>query len=371
MSKSRPAHVTPEVLRWARESIGYTPDEAARHIGVYTWELEHAESGDFELTLRQAENLADYYDRSLADLFLPAPPEEENQEALFRRLPGAPELPWPPAMRKLARHVRNRQDAAAEIYELLEQTPPWHEISALGSSPPSRLIDSVRRMLGVTLEQQFAWNDPKGYLQLRGWIDALEALGVLVMQDGTLPLEEMRGFVSLHDDVPVIVINTKDDPRARVFTLIHELGHLLRPSASEAWCNGFAAGFLMPEGEFREQCLQYDQADPAVAAAGLARLFGVTPLAAAVRIVRLGLIPEAQAHAFTEAVRSRHKSVRSGGGEYYRNKVTWLGPGFINLVLDAVANQAVSLSNAAGLLEAKVDHFPGLRQRIEDRTQLV
>jgi hypothetical protein len=110
------AHVTPAVLRWARESIGYEVDEAARRIGVRPEKLEGAEAGDLMLTLRQAEKAADVYDRPLAALFLCEPPREEPQEAQFRRLPGAPAPPWPPEMQTLARRVQSRQETAVELY---------------------------------------------------------------------------------------------------------------------------------------------------------------------------------------------------------------------------------------------------------------
>jgi hypothetical protein len=70
------AHVTPEVLRWARASVGYELEDPAAGIGVKPEKLERAEAGDLMLTLRQAERAADVYDRPLAALFLPAPPEE-------------------------------------------------------------------------------------------------------------------------------------------------------------------------------------------------------------------------------------------------------------------------------------------------------
>jgi transcriptional regulator with XRE-family HTH domain len=119
------AHVNPEVLRWARESSGFALEAAATRIGVKAEKLAGAERGELLLTLRQAEKAANVYKRPFAALFLPTPPVEEPQEAQFRRLPGAPELPWSSEMRVLARRVRQRQDAAAELHELLEEEPAW------------------------------------------------------------------------------------------------------------------------------------------------------------------------------------------------------------------------------------------------------
>ncbi len=116
----------------------------------------------------------------------------------------------------------------------------------------------AREQLGVTIEEQQAWNDQTGYNGLRAWIDAVEALGVLVMQDGSMPVELMRGFAAPHPSVPLIVVNTQDDPRARAFTLIHEFAHLNLAAIgqkewadTEAWCEGFAGEVLMPRNAFK------------------------------------------------------------------------------------------------------------------------
>ena len=65
------AYLRPELLRWARESVGYDIGDAAARIGVNPEKLERAERGDLMLTLRQAEKAADVYERPLAALFLP------------------------------------------------------------------------------------------------------------------------------------------------------------------------------------------------------------------------------------------------------------------------------------------------------------
>ena len=55
----------------------------------------------------------------------------------------------------------------------------------------------------------------------------LERVGVLVFQTGGVSLDEMRGFSISAEPFPVIVVNAKDSPRGRVFTLIHEFAHIL------------------------------------------------------------------------------------------------------------------------------------------------
>ena len=49
----------------------------------------------------------------------------------------------------------------------------------------------------------------------------------MVFQTGEITLEEMRGFTIAERRLPVIVLNAKDSPRGRIFTLMHELTHLM------------------------------------------------------------------------------------------------------------------------------------------------
>jgi Zn-dependent peptidase ImmA (M78 family) len=371
------AHVTPEVLRWARESVGYDVGDAAARIGVKPEKLEGAESGDLMLTLRQAERAATVYDRPLAALFMPEPPTEEPQEAQFRRLPGAPEPPWPPEMQLLARRVRDRQEAAVELYEALEEAPPWTEVAENLTVVGRSIPEYVRHLLEVGFQEQTEWRDPSGYKPLRAWVDAVESWGILVMQDGSMPVEMMRGFAAPHPQVPVIVVNTQDDARARAFTIIHELGHLYLSALgqrvgpeTEAWCNDFAGEVLMPRGWMENVLTALRGREPLDTIDALALRFGVTPYAAAVRVSKAGLWDQPVIDEVIQAIRDRPVRDRGGGGDYYWTQIGRLGPSFIRLVFTALDGQAVTYPAAASLLGGvKVSNFDKLRDYLGRRGQ--
>lgn len=377
MPRTPPAYVTPSTLRWARESIGYDLEEAAARLGLAPARLEEAERGDTHLTLRQAEEAARIYERPLAALFLPEPPEEEPPEAQFRRLPGAPPPPWPRQMRALARRVRSRQDAAAELYELLEEEPPWLAAEVDYDDNPAALAARARDLLDVGLAEQRSWRDTGGYRPLRAWVDAVEALGVLVMQDGSLPVEEMRGFASTHPAVPAIVVNTNDDPRARAFTVVHELGHLLRVRAGrpagtqlEAWCDDFAGELLAPRRPFAADFARHAVGNSLLGTVdALALDYGITPFAVAVRVSRLELAERGEMNDVLEQIRERWRGREpsAGGGDYYRTTIGRLGPSFVELVFAALDRQAVTYPAAAAVLGVKVGNFGRLREHAAER----
>jgi Zn-dependent peptidase ImmA (M78 family) len=373
------AHIEPDVLKWARESAGYTTRQAADKIGLERWQLEMIEGGGDLLTLRQAETAASVYERPLAALFLPNPPAEEPQEVQFRRLPGTPEPPWGPEIQLTARRVERRQQAALQLHEALEELPPWPEISRqLVGVPRNALAAQVRAMLGVSREAQREWSSDL-YAPLREWRAAVEALGILVMQEGPVPVEEMRGFASLAPvEVPAILVNNKDNPRARAFTLLHELGHLVLAArgepvgrGSEPWCEDFAGQLLMPHEWVEAEFATSHAASTLGRVDDVARAFHVTPLAAAVRVTRAGFIPKEESRTVIAQIRARwrgddeEEKQEQGGGSYYVNQIARFGPGYLRLVFSAVETQAITLPAASTLLEGvKVKYFDTLQDRL-------
>lgn len=373
------AHIDPDVLRWARESAGYSSREAADKIGVAKWYLELVEDRGEHLTLREAERAAEVYERPLAALFLPSPPDEEPQELQFRRLPGTPEPPWGYEIQLAARRVTERQQAALEIYEVLEEAPPWTEVSPrFGSIERGSLARLARQLLGVSIEQQREWKQDN-YAPLRGWRTAVEELGVLVMQEGPVAVDMMRGFASVSPpEVPAILVNNKDDPRARAFTILHELGHIVLASRGESigrqaerWCENFAGEVLMPPDLLAETFHSSDAASTIQRVDEVALAFRVTPLAAAVRLARSGLVADKEAGAVIGTMQRGRRSESDGGqggGTYYVNQVARFGPAYLKLVFSAVDAQAVTLPTASALLEGvKVKYFEPLRERFETR----
>jgi Zn-dependent peptidase ImmA (M78 family) len=373
------AHIKPDVLRWARESAGFSLRRAADAIGVEKWRLELTEEGGELLTLRQAERAAEVYERPLAALFMPQVPEEDDQEVQFRRLPGTPEPPWGPEVQLAARRVTERQQIALEIYEDLDEAPPWIESSArfIGGQRLS-LPEIVRDVLRVDRETQRNWSQD-AYAPLRGWRDAVEALGVLVMQEGPVAVDEMRGFASIDPaSLPAILLNSKDDPRARAFTLLHELGHVVLSRRgervgpeTERWCDRFAGQVLMPTDWLRDE-FEASSGSTLDRIRSVARSFHVTPLAAAVRITHVGLVSEDEGGAAIGWIRARFKTSDEDdgprGGDYYKNKVARFGPGYLGLVFSALDSQAITLPTATALLDGvKVKNLERLREELDRR----
>lgn len=225
MAKQIKALVKPAMLRWARESLNLPINEAAKKIGIKPSKLSAWESGESTPTIGQLRKAAAVYKRPLAVFFLSQPPRDFDALRDFRRLPDPTRAVPSPELNLEIRRAHVRRETALELATALGIDPPRLHAARSNLHDSDRLAQEARQILGVSLQQQCAWRGP--YESLHGWIAALERVGVLVFQTGGVSLEEMRGFSISAEPFPVIVVNAKDSPRGRVFTLIHEFAHIL------------------------------------------------------------------------------------------------------------------------------------------------
>jgi len=164
-----------------------------------------------------------------------------------------------------------------------------------------------RDRLGITVDQQRGWRD--GYQAFRSWRESLERVNVLTFQM-KMPVEDARGF-SIPDLQPlVVVVTSSDSVQARIFTLMHEYGHILLRNPGvcfpgdeiigqdkgevERWCDRLAGAMLMPRAVLEEDgdtgAFLNDGPIKAMLLSRLARRYKVSRLALLTRLATLGLI---------------------------------------------------------------------------------
>src|SRR5688572_11732833 len=78
------AYITPNVLKWARESARMTLEVAAAKISITAEKLAQWEEGNGQPTIRQAQALAKSYKRPFAVFFLPEIPRDFQTLQDFR-----------------------------------------------------------------------------------------------------------------------------------------------------------------------------------------------------------------------------------------------------------------------------------------------
>lgn len=124
-----------------------------------------------------------------------------------------------------------------------------------GNSHVEEAALAARSFFGISLDDQREAKDAKAFYTLCR--KKIEDKGIFVLH-ASFPPEDGSGFCLSHATHPVIVVNTKRQSRGRrLFTLIHELAHILlgksgisdpfiNRNSTERLCNRFAGSFLVP-----------------------------------------------------------------------------------------------------------------------------
>ena len=89
---------------------------------------------------------------------------------------------------------------------------------------PDGLAQDVRDYLGIGIGKQKSWRDED--LALKQWRDSVVNAGVWVFKR-SFQQEDISGFCLNHSWFPVIYINNGQSRTRQIFTLFHELAHLL------------------------------------------------------------------------------------------------------------------------------------------------
>ncbi len=267
MSRSPFAKINRDILRWARETSGLDVDIAAKRIGTGLEQLQDWEEGYSYPTVKQLRKLGKAYMRPIGLFFLPELPEEPERIKDFRRIPDVPQEEMSPALRFEIRLALERREEALEIATDLGEETRVPEYSIGLRDNAEQVARRIRDTLEITTDMQFGWRTKRE--AFNSWRSALEKLGVLVFQTGVtrnlivLP-KEARGFSISDQPFPVIVVNGKDHPAAKCFTLIHEFTHILlhdgglcdlhnpftlrsENDRAEVFCNAVAGSVLVPE----------------------------------------------------------------------------------------------------------------------------
>ena len=239
--------------------------------------------------------------------------------------------------------------------------------------PVARLAQQVREYLEITVEQQVQWNSDD--LALKNWRNAFEDVGIFVFKDAFQALN-FSGFCLTDKEFPIIYVNNSSAKTRQIFTLFHELAHLLfetsgidsideMPTRSESAerievvCNAFAAEFLLPERVFRNA--RGDLAATVQTAELLAARYHVSRELIFRRFLDAGEITQA---AYSRAAQQWADERREGsGGDYYRTKLAYLGRSYVGFALSAFRQNRITESQLAEYLDTKPRNLSALEER--------
>lgn len=258
MGNKNYAYINCEMLKWAMERTPIKIEEISLRMKEFSNEqIENWENGTEYPSVNQAKKLCNLYDIPFAALYLSKLPNVDNTTYIDRRtymdnLKGdiSYEL-W-----KEINRLKSCRECAIELLNLEEYRNVFKDINPNFST--NDISTKIREIFNI--ETPFKNKTAYSNNAFNYFRNKIESKGVMVLQIENISIKEIRGISLNYEILPIIAVNKNDSDRAKVFTLFHEIAHLVRRTSNlclidfneredeeEKICNNLAANILIPE----------------------------------------------------------------------------------------------------------------------------
>ncbi|MDR3112523.1 MAG: ImmA/IrrE family metallo-endopeptidase [Elusimicrobiota bacterium] len=374
------AFINPKVLKWAREVIQVSRLDIVKKLNkeyikekdLISWE----EGTDFP-TIYIAKILSKLYGIKFITFYLPSVPKKIKPLKDFRGIPD------PNIFSKnfifLMREIQGKQEWTKEYLTNKSKKPiAFVDSIALEYGIEHCTKEAVnllnKLLLSDTIELSSKVDDTFKIL-----VKKIESLGVFVSIGNSynghhlysVEPSEARGFAIADKIAPFVFINSKDNKKAQIFTLIHEVCHLFlgesgisdtssgNKNPTEIICNKATAEFLMPTEKFHEiwNSTKTNSLDEKIKILGekfpTSRL-SITIRAYALRLISNKTFDETYAHYKKEvkdftAIKKKQQA-KGGFSDPYLKTLKINGKQFVNTVMEAYSSSEIMISSACSLL---------------------
>lgn len=368
--------IAPAVVKWARERAGYSIEDAS-HVfkKIAAWE-----AGEALPTYTQVEQMAERFKTPVAVFFFPAPPAVPPIEQSFRTLPAEDFAAIPRTVRLFLRRGQAMQINLAELNDGKNQSANLitRDLQFTPNMSLDKIAAKVRAYLGVSIQEQAHWKSVDEALDAWREVFATHA-GVHVFKDA-FRAPNYFGFCLYDEEFPIIYINNSSAKSRQIFTLFHELGHLLFHTSGidilddsyldhlggaeqkiEIICNGLAARVLVPD-DVLDQMLGGLKIGRETATQ-LANYFSVSREVIYRKLVDRGLVDAGEYAAAAKEWGAQMKPKKSDTGNFYNSHRAYLGQRYIDLAFTRYYQQRFDRVQLAEYLNLKPKNLPTFAEK--------
>ncbi len=386
------AYITPNVLKWARESSRMSEETAAAKVFVTEDKLKEWELGSSQPTIKQAQTLAKSYKRPFALFFLPEVPRDFQPLQDYRKK-GAKALTTSSIF--IIREIQQKQNWISDVFvENKENKLPYVGRFSFKDNPVT-VANDILKTLGIN-PLRYNTDNP-----IREWIYAAESKGIFISRSSfihsrlKLDSEELQGFAISDAYAPFVFVNSEDWNAPQLFTLVHELAHVwiaetgisndVEPEIKnkdkfhpvELFCNQVAANALIPHELISN--LDSNIYQNAREVFKVAKTIGVSSFAFLVRAFNMNIISdttyqklkreaEIDFSAFlkreSEKKAKQKDKIKSGEPNYYLLQLNRNSRLFTQTILDAFHGGFIEPTVASNLLNVQVNKFRKLEAQL-------
>lgn len=252
------AYINYEMLKWAREQTPIELEDIPIRIkDMKSEQVEKWEKGIEKPSITEAKKLANLYDIPFAALYLTDLPKKDNTTYIDRRTyKDSLDVGISYELWKEINRLKSCRESAIELLEINEYKNVFDEFDT--SDGLEEIVMNIRKIFNI--ETPFRNKSAYNNQAFNFFRNIIEKKGVMVLQIEGISINEIRGISLNYTILPIIAVNKSDSDRAKVFTLFHELSHLIRRTSNlclidfndredeeEKICNSLAANILIPK----------------------------------------------------------------------------------------------------------------------------
>lgn len=373
--------INPEALKWARIDSGYTYSNLPNKIKS---KFPEWESGNVMPTWNQLCDISNYFKRPTAFFFRTRFPEHINMDLIeYRKLKDAQYVEKSPTLTIGIRESIYKREKFLKLLEDMHHSKNIFSRHALKTDNATDLSNHMRDILDVPLNEQKSWlhnngrRDSLHYNFLNQWKDNISSkLGILIFEIPRVSLEEMRAICIYYDEHPIILLNSADSPNARIFSLFHELTHLLfgesaicdvKSDNSKEWfCNSVAGEFLIPKNDLKNnplvKCSDGKWTDEKILR--LSHEYGVSKETIFLRLISIKKAEQEDYIQMKEKwMLNRKRSVFQGGSPVL-NQMKYNGRLYTSVMLSAYENGIISSVEFSQNIGLRLKHIDELYEKL-------
>ncbi|WP_405022168.1 ImmA/IrrE family metallo-endopeptidase [Methanobrevibacter smithii] len=343
------AKINSAMMKWAREYAGFTHGHEEKLPKDIKSKYEAWEKGENSPTWNQLREVSKKYHIPTAFFFMDCPPNFDNLPNMINYRKLVADSIYETNSPNLINNIR-KSETRREIY--LDLLNELNEDILLFKVPKlehdTKIFSNyIREILGISLSTQKSWyKEVNHYNFLNKWKEVLnEKLGVLIFETEGVLLEEMRALCIFHEKIPIILLNGKDSVNGRIFSLFHELTHLLLGESAicgddentkeEIFCNAVAGEFLVPEHDLNisingvTDLLSYNSLKK------LYNSYGVSEHVILRRLLDANKISRRDYISYINSYEESFSKSSGSGGNYLNNMIKYNGKAYYSVILDA------------------------------------
>ena len=227
MSQVPTVRINPATLRWAMAGSGWDAGELSEKTNIKPESIQTWERRSTAIKVSDLRKISKAIKRPLSVLLLPEPPKEKALTD-YRKVGGADVKKMSKKTLSVIRNARYVQSNAEELLKLRSEDVHPSITPRTLKDDPEMVAEAERKTLGLYFEERRKGEKTDNVVKTtyETLKETIESLNIFVMH-ASMDTDEAGGFALAHDYPRVILINSNDNIRPQLFTLLHEYAHLL------------------------------------------------------------------------------------------------------------------------------------------------